>query len=166
MEREICFAKMRVDAIIPSKNLENAGYDVYANFPEEYIVIEPHETKMIPTGIASVLPDSLVFVLKERGSTGTNGMGQRAGVIDSGYRGEWFVPITNHNDVPLVIYKCIELLDSDLFPIDTIFYSYKKAVCQAILVDVPVVRIKQIHKDQLSNYVSERGSGSCGSSGK
>jgi len=57
-------------------------------------------------------------------------------------------------------------LDSDLFPIDTIFYSYKKAVCQAILVDVPVVRIKQIHKDQLSNYVSERGSGSCGSSGK
>jgi dUTP pyrophosphatase len=162
MEREICFAKMRRDAILPSKNIENAGYDVYANFPEEFMLIPAHSTIMIPTGIASVLPESLVFILKERGSTGTKGMAQRCGVIDSGYRGEWFVPITNTTD------ECMAIVKKDVYGlgIKGIKYPYDKAICQALLVDVPVVSVKQIHKDQLSSYVSERGSGMLGSSGK
>jgi len=103
---KIKFATMHPDAKIPTKKTENAGYDIYAAFDEDFIEIEPCETKMIPTGICSAFPEEYVMVLKERGSTGTKGMGQRSGVVDSGYRGQWFVPITNHNkDASLFISK-------------------------------------------------------------
>ena len=74
------FAKVRPSAIIPTKRVEDAGYDIYANFDEDYITILPHETKMIPTGIVSACDVDYCFILKERGSTGTKGMGQRSGV--------------------------------------------------------------------------------------
>ena len=43
-DNEIVFAKIRETAIIPSKKLEDAGYDLYANFEEDYFVFEPFET--------------------------------------------------------------------------------------------------------------------------
>ena len=95
MHTTVKFAKVRPTAKIPTKRVEDAGYDIYANFEEPFILINPHETKMIPTGIASACDTDYCFVLKERGSTGTKGMAQRCGIIDSGYRSEWFVPITN-----------------------------------------------------------------------
>lgn len=101
----IKFAKIKSNAIIPSKREEDAGYDIYPCFDEDYIIIYPHETKMIPTGIASAFSNDYVAILKERGSTGTKGIGQRCGVIDSGFRGEYFVPITNHNNIPIIIIK-------------------------------------------------------------
>ena len=104
-ENEIVFAKIRETAIIPTKKLEDAGYDLYANFEEDYFVIEPFTTKLIPTGIASAFSPKWVALLRERGSNGSKGIAQRAGVIDSGYRGEWFVPLTNTNRVPVVIVK-------------------------------------------------------------
>ena len=50
---KIKFAKIKDKAIIPSKRDEDAGYDIYACLDRPYMVIMPHETKMIPTGIAS-----------------------------------------------------------------------------------------------------------------
>ena len=47
-ENQIAFAKIRETAIIPSKKPEDAGYDMYANFEEDYLVIEPGKTKAIP----------------------------------------------------------------------------------------------------------------------
>ena len=35
-DNDLVFAKVRPDAIIPTKDNENAGYDIYANFKEEY----------------------------------------------------------------------------------------------------------------------------------
>ena len=102
---QVRFAKVKPDAIIPSKRLEDAGMDVYACFDEDYLVIPPHTTVMISTGIASACSVDYVFLLRERGSNGSKGLAQRAGVIDSGYRGQWFVPITNTNRVPVVIVK-------------------------------------------------------------
>ena len=90
---------------IPTKIDENAGYDIYAFFEEDYILIQPHETVMIPTGLYSAFSKDYVAILKERGSTGTKGMCQKSGVIDSGYRGAWMVPITNLNTKPLYISK-------------------------------------------------------------
>lgn len=67
--------------------------------------IEPMHTKLVPLGIASAFDSNYVMLLKERGSTGSIGLAQRAGVIDSGYRGEYLAPITNLNEKPLRIVK-------------------------------------------------------------
>lgn len=164
MNKEIYFAKLNDSAIIPSKREEDGAFDIYACFEEDYVLIKPHETKMIPTGLASVFSSDYVAILKERGSTGTKGIGQRAGVVDSGYRGEWFVPLTNHNDKPLIIYKN----ESDLIAVedDYIMYPYLKAICQCIMVEVPKLSIKEISKEDLLSFKSERGDGALGSSNK
>ena len=53
---KIYFAKIREDAIIPTREEYNAGLDIYPCFDEEYMIIEPGETKLVPTGIASAIP--------------------------------------------------------------------------------------------------------------
>ena len=95
MAVNIKFAKVKPDAIIPSKRDEDMGFDISACFDEDYMVIEPHETKLIPTGLASACDPEYGFLLKERGSTGSKGIALRCGVIDSGYRNEWFICLTN-----------------------------------------------------------------------
>lgn len=158
----IYFAKFRETGIIPSKTDENAGYDIYADFKEDYKIINPHETVMIPTSIVSAFDKHWYFQLFERGSTGTKGIGQRCGVIDSCYRGEWFIPITNHNTKPIIIYK-----DVDNLPIgDFISYPYKKALAQAVLIEVPVTSIKEISYSEIMKFETARGVGMLGSSGK
>ena len=49
----LLFAKVNPDAVIPVKRNTDAGYDCYACFEEDYIIIEPHQTKLIPLGVAS-----------------------------------------------------------------------------------------------------------------
>lgn len=168
MNQIIYFSKVKPNAIIPFKSEENAGYDIYANFDSDCIIINPHKTKMIPTGIASACSNDYYFQLFERGSTGTKGIGQRCGVIDSSYRGEWFVPLTNHNNYPIAIIK--ENADKDMIIRSwgnrTIFYPYEKAICQAVLLPVPKVDIKEIDYETLKEFKSERGLGALGSSGK
>ena len=170
----IKFAKVKSNAIIPSKEEEDAGYDIYACFDEDFIIIEPHTIKMIPTGIASAFSDDYVMVLKERGSTGTKGMAIRATIIDSGYRGEWFVPINNTTDNFIVISKLNrnELkqlgLTDDVLPSNstTIVYSYSKAIGQALLLPVPKVKVEEVSYEDLKEIESSRGTGALGSSGK
>lgn len=172
-ENEVKFCMLKSDAMMPEKRLEDAGYDIYACFDEPYMVIDTGETKMIPTGIASAFNDKFVAVLKERGSTGTKGIGQRAGVIDSGYRGEWMVPLTNHNDWPMVILKddCVDVFKEYTEKLiwdyeDYIVYPYEKAIAQMLLLPVPCVKVSKIDKSELDKEDSERGSGKLGSSGK
>lgn len=174
LSNQIYFAKIGESAIIPSKREEDGAFDLYANFKEDYIVIKPHETKMIPTGIASAFSSDYVAILKERGSNGSKGIGQRAGVIDSGFRGEWQVPLTNHNDIPVVIAKshvkereyCVGLTGNKELTRMHLLYPYEKAICQCIMVEVPKLAIEEISYDELLKFESERGTGMLGSSGK
>lgn len=165
---KVYFAKLKEGAIIPSKSDENAGYDIYACFDEESIIIQPHETKMIPTGIISAFSSNYYFQLKERGSTGTKGFGQRAGVIDSGYRGEWLAPITNHNDKKDIIITKANFTELELKSLseDYIIYPYTKAICQAIFVRVPKTKIIENTVEEILAVKSTRGDGKLGSSGK
>lgn len=160
---KIKFAKVKPNAKIPTKRLEDAGMDIYACFDEPNMIIEPHETKLIPTGIASSCSTDYCFVLKERGSTGTKGIAQRCGIIDSGYRSEWFVPVTNTTDRLLVLYNDDSGLIKDAMAIQ---YPTTKAICQALVVPVPVVEVEEISYEELKEIPSERGMGSRGSSGK
>lgn len=105
---DIKFAKVHPNAIIPSKRDEDMGFDIYACFNEDYIAIKPHETKLIPTGIASACNSDYGFLVFERGSTGSKGIARRCGVIDSGYRNEWFVGLTNTTSGMLFITKLSE----------------------------------------------------------
>jgi dUTP pyrophosphatase len=162
----IYFAKVRPSAIIPSKRREDLGYDIYANFKQDFIVIQPHQTVMIPTGIASSLSEEWGIVLRERGSTGTKGMAIRAGVIDSGYRSEWFVPITNVNTKPIVITKEDTVSVFEALADDYIIYPYTKAIAQAIVVENYDSKVIEIDYEELLTHESERGVGAVGSSGK
>ena len=159
---KIQFAKMREDAIIPSKTIGNVGYDIYACFPDNQIKIEPHETKLIPTGIASIIPDGYAMILKDRGSTGSKGLSTACGVIDSNFRGEWFVAIHNENDFPVYIIKDnVEAPEGKC-----ICYPYKKAITQAILIEDINAIVEEIDKSVLEVNVTDRGTGTLGSSGK
>ena len=165
MEVNVKFAKVRHDAKIPTKRREDAAFDLYACFDEDWIRIEPHTNKLIPTGIASAFDPEWAIVFRERGSTGVKNMKVNAGVIDSGYRGEYFASIYNGNDAPLYIAK---YLDGEQSPEDknAIVYPYSKAIAQALVIPVPEVNVEEIHYDDLQKIASERGMGALGSSNK
>ena len=99
---EVKFARLKEGAVIPSKRDEDAGYDIYACIKEP-VVIKPLDSVMIPTGIASVIPEGYYMQIEEHGSTGAKGIKRSCGVMDTGFRGEWFVVITNCSDRLVVI---------------------------------------------------------------
>ena len=164
---KIYFAKLRDSAIIPSKIEEDAGYDVYACFEDEILVIAPNEIKLIPTGIVSAFSKDYFADLRERGSSGTKGLSKRCGVIDSGYRGEWFVSINNTTNKRIVIAKknWLEKYKGSLDN-NTIYYPYEKAICQFVLLPVPKTKVIEISHSDILEFSSERGVGKIGSSGK
>ncbi len=171
----IKFAKLHHTAKIPTKRLEDAGYDIYARFDEDYMVIPPGETRMIPTSIASACDENYCFILKERGSTGSKGIAQRCGVIDSGYRNEWFVPLTNTTDKYLFISKLSEsdtykrywgdIIWGDIMQ-KSFYYPYSKAIAQALVIPVPRVEVEEVSYEELKMIESDRGMGALGSSNK
>lgn len=192
-ENDLYFAKLRPDAIIPTKREEDAGYDIYPCFEEELLVIKPGETKLIPTGIASAFHKSKYIQIEERSSTGSKGIKKSAGVIDSGYRGEWKIAITNASNVSLIIGKPSEeeLLENSILDengdkiIKTdngkvslywysggqyvkmyVYYPYSKAIAQAIVHEVPAMNTQEIAYEQLQEFTSERASGGFGSTNK
>lgn len=159
---KIYFSKVLEEGIIPSKRNEDAGYDIYACINED-IYINPGEIKLIPTGIASAFSKDYYIQLQERGSTGTKGLSLRCGVIDSGYRNQWFVPINNTTTKTIVLTPFIEKgFESNII----IVYSTKKAIAQAILLPIPKVDVKEIPYKELKKITSERGMGLLGASGK
>lgn len=164
MHTTVKFAKIRPTAIIPTKRLEDAGYDIYANFEEDFILIPSHETVMIPTGIASACDTDFCLILKERGSTGTKGMAQRAGIIDSGYRNEIFVPITNTTNFNIYIIKSGK--EKERIGLHGVFYPYEKAIAQILVIPVPTVDVEEYTYEELKAIPSSRGVGALGSSGK
>ncbi len=173
-DNELYFAKVRESAVIPSKKDEDAGYDLYADFEGDYFVIEPGKTKAVPTGIATAFSSKYYAQIEERGSMGKLGIKKSSGVFDSGYRGEYFIMTYNTNDKPFVICKKpIDEID-DTFEIDgktynkedVILYPSSKAICQMVMQIVPVLEIKEIGYEELSQIESERKAGKFGSSGK
>lgn len=161
----IKFAKIRPDAKIPTKRVEDVGYDIYANFAADWLEIPAHESRLVPTGIASAFDPAWGIILRERGSTGVKNLKISAGVMDSGFRNEWFVCLYNGNDKPLCIAK---YLDGEQSPEnkDAIIYPYSKAIAQALIIPVPETNIEEISYEELMSIPSERGMGMLGSSSK
>lgn len=163
---KVYFYRQSLDIKLPSKRIEDGGYDIYPYFIEDYLIIPPHQTKLIPTGLKSVFDVSKTVILKERGSTGTKSIGQRAGVIDSGYRGEWLIPLTNHGEKFLIIAKK-QFIESSFLPSEVYtVYPYEKAIAQAIFIDNFQMEVEEVDEDFINNSYSLRGDGKLGSSQK
>ena len=158
----VWFAKVKPDAVIPTKREEDAGYDIFLCFEEDYIKLEPHETRMLPTGIASACDSGYYFQIQERGSTGSKGIAKRCGVIDSGYRGEGFLPIPLYFAKPKMKDYFDNLAETERF----ILYYTSKAASQAVLLPVPKTNINEVSYEELMSMASERMAGALGSSGK
>ncbi len=84
---------------------EAAGIDLFSTL-ENPVVINPEETKKITTGFSVAIPNGYVGLVFARSSLGfkfqctlTNGVG----VIDSDYRGDIGVSITNLGKEPKII---------------------------------------------------------------
>jgi dUTP pyrophosphatase len=86
--------KLYDDVKLPSYAHEgDAGIDIYSY---ENYELKPNERKVFKTGITSSFPDGYVALIWDRsGNAAKKGLKTMAGVIDSGYRGEWGIVLLN-----------------------------------------------------------------------
>ena len=118
---KLTWAKFSSTAKVPTKRLEDAGYDIYCDYESlglsEIYVLQPHETKRFDSNIGVVIPTGYVGIVKERSSTGKLTTYVGSGVIDSGYRYGIGVFFSNASDEPIqlnlknaiaqmVVFKC------------------------------------------------------------
>lgn len=138
--------KLNPDAVIPTCGSSfAAGYDLYACIPSP-IIIYPHETVKIGTGIAVETPsDFWLGVFARSGLATKHGLrpANCVGVVDPDYRGEIIVALYN-----------------DSGAIQTI--QPKERIGQAIL--IPRYSISWEEVDELDD--TDRGAGGFGSTGK
>lgn len=89
------------NATLPAKgDPADAGIDIYTN---ETYTLQPGEIHMFSTGISVEFPAGYVALLWDRSGLGSKGIHRLAGVIDSGYRGEWKVVLLNTTREPFAI---------------------------------------------------------------
>lgn len=144
----IKFAKLYDTATIPTGRAEDLGIDFYYINKGVYtITLPPHEVIKVPTGIIMAMDNEYGMILKERSSLGSQGIALRAGVIDSGYRGEVII--------------CLENTTSESIRVDV-----TKAIAQGILIPNPLKVIEEYTVDEIEAIDSERGSGGFGSTNK
>lgn len=133
-------------AIIPTRQHEgDAGYDLYADI-QDPVIIEPHTTEFIHTGIAIEIPDGYFgAVFARSGIASEQGLrpANCVGVCDSRYRGEYMVAL--HND---------SIAARTVSPGDRI----------AQLVVMPYLNVEFEEVDELSD--TERGDDGFGSTGR
>ena len=159
----IQFARLRPGAVIPSKREEDSDYDLYACFDEEEFVIPAFSTRLIPTGLISAFDSTLGVKFEERGSN-TKWCGiVQAGVIDSGYRGEWLCAMYNGNPIPVHITKATNEVQRLS---DRVLVPYGKAICQFHVREIPAAEIREATAEEIYAQSSARGTGKLGSSGK
>ena len=99
----IKYKKLTTTATTPTRGSEYAaGYDLYAD-NSEMIIIPPHETVKIGTGLAFELPENTFGAIFARSGLATkSGLApaNKVGVCDADYRGEYIVALHNDTDQP------------------------------------------------------------------
>ncbi len=138
--------KLKDNAVIPKRATSgSAGVDLYACI-DEPITVKSGDLVKIPTGIAIELPsDNMAAFVFARSGLGINhgiAPSNAVGVVDSDYRGEICVGLTNHGTKPFVIEPQTRI---------------------AQLIVMPVLPLPILEVDDLSD--TERGEKGFGSSG-
>lgn len=159
---------LNLNAKMPTKRDEDAGFDIYSDSAED-IILKPNETKFFSTGLRSAFPSNYWIEIKERGSTGAVGLSVRSGVIDSGYRGEWKIMLTNVNKYPVVFSHTVDkvtYVKGKIFKnkVKKVIYPLSKAIAQAVVIPLPHIECRPWDETQVA--ASERGQTGWGASGK
>ena len=98
----ILVKKLKENAVIPTRGSEKAaGYDLYAVIDSGSVIIPPHKTIPVGTGLAFALPDGYFGAIFARSGLATKQSLRPAncvGVCDSDYRGEYIIPLHNDSD--------------------------------------------------------------------
>ena len=153
------FFKLNPNAKPPRKEHEgDAGWDLFY-CGDSPLKIRIGQTVIVPTGIALVVDQPFVAILKEKSGLATKGVSVHAGVVDSGYRGEVGV-VMSFRDMQHVREDGDGYwhLDDDYFTIEP-----GQKIAQVML--VPVAMSKEVVElDELPD--TARGDGGFGSTGK
>ncbi len=101
------FKKLDEKAIIPARATKSsAGLDICACL-DESVVLLPDEIKMIPTGLSAEIDcdDVALLIYPRSGLSSKYGisLANCVGVVDSDYRGAWFIPLINHGRQPFTV---------------------------------------------------------------
>ena len=143
---KIAVKKLRQAALLPTYgSAEAAGADLYACL-DETVTIEPGETVFIPTGLAMEAPKGYAGLVYARSSLGAKrglAPANKVGVVDSDYRGEFFVALHNHGKEAQKI-------------------CHGERIAQLVI--TPVLTPGFVEVAELSD--TQRGSGGFGSTGK
>nr|DAG36866.1 MAG TPA: deoxyuridine 5'-triphosphate nucleotidohydrolase [Caudoviricetes sp.] len=141
----IKFAKLIETATIPNGRDEDLGIDFYyVDKNRLTYTLKPHTVEKLPTGIIMAMDEGYGMILKERSSLGSKGIALRAGVIDSGYRGEVVICLENTTDKPYNL-------------------DLTKAIAQGVFIPNPKKVIEEYTMDEIMAIDSERGVGGFGS---
>ena len=138
--------RLNENAIIPNRGSEQAaGYDLYA-CTSTPIVIPPHQTVKVGTGLSIEIPDGYFGGIFARSGLATK-QGLRPsnciGVCDSDYRGEYIVALHNDSDECRIV-------------------ENGERIAQLVVIPYLAVEFEEV--DELSN--TERGQNGFGSTGK
>lgn len=143
---ELKIKKLREDARLPMYGSEfAAGADLYASEDED-ITINPHETRLIHTGLAMEIPVGYVGLIYARSGLASKrhlAPANKVGVIDADYRGEVMVALHNHSDEPQTIDK-------------------NERIAQIVI--APFLHVDYVEAEDLTDTI--RGEGGFGSTGK
>ncbi len=104
---KLTFKKLKENAIIPTRATNaSAGLDICACL-DEPVTLEAGDIKMIPVGLTAE-PDceDVALLIYPRSGLSTKfgvSLANCVGVVDSDYRGEWFIPLINHGKAPFTV---------------------------------------------------------------
>lgn len=106
MATRVNIKKLDERAVVPTYGSEfSAGADLYAVL-DGPVVLQPGETKLIPTGLAMEIPVGYAGLIYARsGLASKKGLApaNKVGVVDADYRGEVMVPLHNHSTVATTV---------------------------------------------------------------
>lgn len=174
----IKFCKTTENAVIPTKRDEDAAFDLYAtafelcppydpikkDIADGFGVLRPGDSVKFYTGLKAIIPDDVWILFKERSSTGAMGLSIRSGVIDSGYRGEWIITMTNCSSNMIYLKSGNE---KPYFKNGCWVMELGKAVAQFIVMPKSIIGSEEISEDKFDEAPkTQRGEGGFGSSGK
>jgi dUTP pyrophosphatase len=104
------------DAKVPTRRIGDAGWDLYAR--HDYL-IRPSQGQLISLGIALEIPLHSVGIIKDRSSLAMRGLHISAGVIDSSYRGDIALVVSNlAQDRSISLFAGDKIAQIILFAID------------------------------------------------